>query len=130
MTVFVFVPSRQYRFDSVLSVNVDSVEGRYGLLECHVDAALALDVGILHMVDESGSEHYLGIDGGILVKIGGEVRISSGRAIAGEELGRIEEAVVYRRHEEERKEEAKLRSLARLELQLARSIAGTGATGP
>ncbi len=124
MTVDVFVPSRGHHFDDVVALDVDTVEGRYGILERHIDTAMALDVGLLHMRDRSQQEHFIGLDGGILVKIGSAVRISTGRVIVGQGLGVIEEGIQEQQEEAERREKQQLRALARLELQLSRSIPG------
>ena len=124
MTVDVFVPSRGHHFEDIVALDVDTVEGRYGILERHIDTAMALDVGLLHMRDQSQQEHFVGLDGGILVKMGSDVRISTGRVIIGQGLGVIEEGIQEQQEEEERREEHQLRALARLELQLSRSITG------
>lgn len=124
MTVDVFVPSRGHHFENIVALDVDTVEGRFGILERHIDTAMALDAGLLHMRDTEQREHYVGLDGGILVKLGSGVRISTGRVIVGQELGVIEEGIREQQEEEERKEEHQLRALARLELQLSRSLTG------
>lgn len=126
MTVDVFAPSRGHHFEDILALDVDTVEGRYGILERHIDTAMALDAGLLHMRDQSQQEHYVGLDGGILVKVGSGVRISTTRVIVGQELGVIEEGIQEQQDEEDRKEEHQLRAFARLELQLSRSLMNSG----
>ncbi|MFP4431619.1 MAG: hypothetical protein ACOCW6_03805 [Spirochaetota bacterium] len=127
MTVDVFAPNRGHHFDEIVALDVDTVEGRYGILERHIDTAMALDAGLLHMRDRAQQEHYVGLDGGILVKVGSGVRICTARVIVGQELGVIEEGLQEQQDEGERKDEHQLRAFARLELQLSRSI--TGAEG-
>ena len=129
MTVDIFVPSKRHHFEDVSYVDVDTVEGRFGILERHIDTAMALDVGLVYLRDADAREHFLGIDGGILIKTGTEVRISTGRVISGSELGEIEKTISSRQTAEEEREAQQLRSLARMELQLARSITGAGKEG-
>lgn len=130
MTLDIFVPSGSYHFDDVGYIDVDTVEGRFGILERHIDTAMALDTGLLYLREAETNEHFLGVDGGILIKIGGKVRISTGRVISDSQLGEIEKTIRTRQAEEEARETQQLKSLAKMELQLARSITGAAKEGP
>ncbi|MFW6231664.1 MAG: F0F1 ATP synthase subunit epsilon, partial [Spirochaetota bacterium] len=83
MTLQVFVPSETHGFYDLELVDVESEIGRLTLLPHHVDCAAALYAGLVRIRDADGEEHYVGTDGGTLVKIGEEVLISTPRAVVG-----------------------------------------------
>jgi F-type H+-transporting ATPase subunit epsilon len=122
MTANVFVPTRTYSFSGVEQVELETIEGRMSLLEHHVDCAAALPVGLTRLRLEDDKEQFIGIAGGTCVKIGSQVMISTPQAVVGEELGQIHER--FREQVLERREQQKeaQQALARLEVEMARSI--------
>lgn len=54
----------------------EAENGSFGLLPRHIDVVTALVPGILAYVDGNGRQHLVGIDEGILVKCGDEVRVA------------------------------------------------------
>ena len=124
MTVRVFTPSRTYSTQEVTAVDVESVSGRVALLPRHVDCTVALETGLMMLRMQDGDERYIGVDGGTLVKIGQRVMVSSPRAATEEELGQLQASLeAQRRKREEHAREAR-QALARLEVELARSLFG------
>lgn len=121
MTVEIFVPSQTHAFREVSLVDVESEVGRVTLLERHVDCAASLLPGLIRLRDGDG-DHYLGADGGTLVKIGSTVLISTPRAIIGRALGEIHAALGERRREKLAQAKEAQKALARLEVELARSV--------
>lgn len=121
MTVDIYVPGTDAHYDDVAAVDVETVDGRYGLLENHIDCAAPLTTSLLALRYADGETDYCGIDGGILVKVGASVRITTGRVVSGMHLDEIES--VLREHHEKRAGagEQQLQTLTRLEIQLARN---------
>ncbi|MFP4375734.1 MAG: hypothetical protein ACLFP4_01710 [Spirochaetales bacterium] len=122
MTVRVYVPARTHSFAQVQAVDLDTVEGHWMLLPRHVDCAGALDTGLVRVVRENGEEHYVGVDGGTFVKIGERVMVSTPRAVVGRELGSIFGELEDRRAERLEHQKHAQAALARLEVEMARSI--------
>ncbi|MFW5743368.1 MAG: hypothetical protein ACOC2D_08825 [Spirochaetota bacterium] len=122
MTLQVFVPSETHGFYDLELVDVESDVGRLTLLPHHVDCAAALHAGLVRIRDAGGREHYVGTDGGTLVKIGEEVLISTPRAVVGRALGQIHEELAQRRRRRNQREKEAQKALARLEVELARSV--------
>lgn len=122
MTLEVFVPSETHGFYDVELVDVESDIGRLTLLPHHVDCAAALRAGLVRIRDAGGEEHYLGTDGGTLVKMGDRVLVSTPRAVVGRALGEIHEELAERRRRRVEREQQAQKALARLEVELARSV--------
>jgi alternate F1F0 ATPase F1 subunit epsilon len=126
MRVRVSLPSESYTFDHVESLDVASTLGRWTLLPKHVDCALPLQSGLARMVTEDTEEHYLGIGGGTLVKTGGTIAIVTPRAVVGHALGEISSALEAERRERSQRAREAQRTLAHLEIELARATLSTG----
>ena len=122
MILEIFVPSERHRFPGLTLVDVESEEGRLSLLPHHVDCAAALSPGLVRIRDEQGEEHYVGADGGTLVKIGDRVLITTPRAVVGRALGEIHSELEARRRRRARHRLEAQKALARLEVELARSV--------
>ena len=122
MRMEVFVPSRTHVLTDVDLVDVETDDGRLTLLPRHIDCVAALVAGLIRYRGGDGDEGYLGIDGGTLVKIGDRVLISTPRAVVGRKLGSIHGELEQRRREREERAKEAQKALARLEVQLARSI--------
>lgn len=122
MTLEVFVPHESHVFRDLELVDVESDIGRLRVLEHHVDCAAALRPGLIRIRNADGEEHYLGADGGTLVKMGERVLISTPRAVVGRALGRIHAELAERRERRLEREKEAQTALARLEIELARSV--------
>ena len=122
MILQVFVPSETHTFRDLTVVDVESDAGRLSLLPRHIDCAAALKPGLIMFRDELGDEHYLGADGGTLVKIGERVLVSTPRAVVGRALGDIHTELDERRRRRHVREKEAQKALARLEIELARSV--------
>ncbi|MFP4114131.1 MAG: hypothetical protein ACOC2Y_04970 [Spirochaetota bacterium] len=122
MRLEVFVPSRTHGFSDLELVDVESEIGRLTLLPRHVDCAAALLPGLIRIVDAEGEEHYIGADGGTLVKLGDTVMVSTPRAVVGRALGEIHTELEERRRERVTRAKEAQKALARLEVELARSV--------
>ena len=122
MRLKVLAPGRTVLDEPVERVVAEAENGSFCLLPRHVDFVSALVPGILAYVPEGGSERFLALDRGVLVKCGPEVLVSTREAVAGADLGRLRATV---REELARLDERELRArsaLARLEAGFVRSF--------
>jgi len=79
--------------NAVVRIVAETGQGSYGLLPNRLDCTGSLVPGILTYETAEGSEEYVAIDEGILVKTGSEVLVSVRNAIGGQPLGSLHEAV-------------------------------------
>ncbi len=94
MHLKILLPSQVYADKSeVLRIVAETAAGSFGLLPNRLDCAAALTPGILIVETKSEGELYVAIDEGVLVKAGGEVLVSVRRAIGGNDLGKLRDAV-------------------------------------
>lgn len=95
--------------------------GSFCLLPRHIDFVAALVPGILTLTADDGSETFLAVDEGVLVKHGPQVMVSSFNALQGR-LGELQQAVLARfRQRDEQERDARL-ALDRLEVNLVHQI--------
>jgi F-type H+-transporting ATPase subunit epsilon len=82
-------------------VSGEGLHGTFTLLPHHLDYVVLLTSSIFTYVADD-EEHILAIDGGVLTKVGDEVRVSTVAAIAGDRLEELERIVVrsFRRLDE------------------------------
>lgn len=83
MRLRILLPTEVLVDANVSKVVAEAENGSFGLLPRHIDVVTALVPGILAYVDSDGRQQLVGIDEGILVKCGDEVRVATGRAIRG-----------------------------------------------
>jgi F-type H+-transporting ATPase subunit epsilon len=76
----------------VAKVVVESTAGSFCMLPRHADVVATLVSGLLSYVSDD-MEIFVAVDGGTLVKVGDEVRVSTPRAMVGPELERVAAAV-------------------------------------
>jgi len=78
--------------EEVRKVSAEGTHGAFTLLPRHVDFVASLQAGLLSFESPTGQETFLAIDGGVLVKCGQEVWVSTPRSVRGS-LGELHEAV-------------------------------------
>jgi len=93
MRLRILLPTQVLVDASVDKVVAEAENGSFGLLPRHIDVVTALVPGILAYVDSDGRQQLVGIDEGILVKCGDEVRVATGRAIRGTNLATLKREV-------------------------------------
>jgi len=79
--------------DRVVRIVAQGSAGSFGLLPNRRDCVAALAPGILTYEAEQAGEKFAAVDGGILVKAGADVTVTTRNAVAGTELGRLHEAI-------------------------------------
>ncbi len=87
------LPVRTLRDEPVTRVVAEGLDGEFCLLPRHVDFVSALVPGILTYVPLEGGERHVAVNGGVLVKQGFEVGVSTEEAVAGVALERLRERV-------------------------------------
>ena len=90
MTLYITTPLSSERIDNVGYVRAEGLDGDFGLLPRHADWAASLVPSILSY-RVGGREYFVGINGGALTKVSGEVRVATKAKIKGgslEELAR------------------------------------------
>jgi len=118
MSVHVDQPARR--------IVAEGRDGHFGMLPNHIDFVSELVPGILVYEAEDGTERFVAVNSGTLVKCGEEVRVAVRGAVEGEDLGELRalvDADFRRRDEDEREARA---ALARLEVSMIRRFRDLG----
>ena len=77
----------------VTRIVAQTPEGSFGLLPHRLDCVAALVPGIFTYETEADGEVFVAVDEGVIVKAGPDVLVSVRRALAGEDLARLRDAV-------------------------------------
>jgi F-type H+-transporting ATPase subunit epsilon len=94
MNLKILLPFQVFEENKKVSrIVAETVDGSFGILPHRLDCVAALTPGILIYQIGSGSEVYVAIDEGILVKTGESVLISVRRALTGTDLASLREEV-------------------------------------
>ena len=94
MKLKILLPTEILVDEEVTKVIAAGGNGFFCLLPRHIDFVAALAPGLLSFVKaDDGSEEFLAVDEGILVKCGPEVLVSTPKAVRGPELGTLQETV-------------------------------------
>jgi F-type H+-transporting ATPase subunit epsilon len=93
MRLKILLPTEVLLDEEVTKVTAEAENGFFTLLPRHIDFAAALVPSIFSYVTTAGEERYLALDRGILVKQGEAVQVSAARAVKGESLENLQEAV-------------------------------------
>lgn len=115
MRLKVFLPTEILLDQKVSKVIARAPDGSFALLPRHVDFVAMVVPSVLVYVDQGGHERFLGIDEGILVKRGAEVRVSTRKAVRGDDLALLREVVRRDIVDLDEHERAARSALARLE---------------
>ena len=89
MRLEVFIPTALLVSVAAVKVVAEGPEGYFALLPRHLDVAAALTPGLFVYVTATGEERFLGIDEGVLVKCGAEVRVSVFDAFESDDLASL-----------------------------------------
>ncbi|MBY0410142.1 MAG: F0F1 ATP synthase subunit epsilon [Burkholderiaceae bacterium] len=94
MTLKVLLPFEVFANEQeVTSIVVETAQGAFGLLPQRLDCVAALVPGILSFEVDGQDEQFLALDAGVLVKTGNVVLISVRRALRGDDLAGMRDAV-------------------------------------
>ncbi len=118
MKLRINLPSGIFLEEEVGSVIAESVNGRFCLLQRHIDMTTILAPGLLsYRID--GMDSYLAVDHGVLVKQGHDVNVAARAAVAGE-LGFLEREIKRMQKEIDEQERITRSAVARLEADFVR----------
>jgi F-type H+-transporting ATPase subunit epsilon len=108
----------------VLRIVAESSDGSFGLLPHRRDCVAALVPAILAYETPGAGERFIAVDEGLLVKAGPLVRVTVRRALAGQDLAHLREAVEreFRHYDEEARSQRAV--LAKLETSLLSRLVG------
>jgi F-type H+-transporting ATPase subunit epsilon len=120
MNLKVLLPSEIFLEREVSKITAEAENGVFCLLPRHVDFTAALVPGLLSFTGMDGEEVFLGVDEGILVKVGSEVLVSVRDAVLGPNLGTLRRTIEERWHVVDERERLMRSSAARLEASLVR----------
>ena len=103
MRLVVALPHRIEIDTAVDKVGAEGLHGTFTMLPHHLDHVVLLVSGILTYLPSGGSdERYVAVKGGVLTKVGADVRVATIAAVQGERLEDLERTVVrsFRRLDE------------------------------
>ena len=120
----VIVPTQTLVDRTVTKVIAEAEDGAFAILPRHADWVAALVPGILLYTDTDGSEQFVAVDTGTLVKAGDEVRVACFNAVPGTDLEGLKDTVdaAFRALDEHAREARS--ALARLEAGTLRRFLG------
>lgn len=122
MWLKILLPHRMLINRQVVKVIAEAENGSFCLLPLHADFVAVLVPGILAFETQEGQQVFAAVDGGILLKMGPEVLVSTGNAVTGlklEELRQVIDQEFQVRHEREQKA---MSATAKLEANLIRRL--------
>jgi F-type H+-transporting ATPase subunit epsilon len=93
MRLKIVLPTEVFIDQEVTKVIAEAENGYFCLLPRHVDFVTALVPGILSFESEKGTEVFLAVDEGVLVKSGSEVIVSTRNTIRGADLGSLKQTI-------------------------------------
>ena len=94
MDLKILLPNKVFaEHKNILRINVETLEGYYGILSNRRDCSAVLTPGILTFETELRKESFVAIDQGVFVKKGNDVFVSVRRAIQGDGLSQLRNAV-------------------------------------
>ncbi len=93
MNLKILLPAGVLLEEEVEKVSAEAENGFFTMLPRHIDFVAALVPGIFSYLTAAGRERFIALDEGILVKQGDQVYVSAARAVAGDDLERLQETV-------------------------------------
>lgn len=124
MNLKVLLPFQVFVEKSEVSrIVFETRDGSFGLLEHRLDCVAALSPGILIYETPAHGEVFLAVDHGVLVKTGADVFVSVRRALGGQDLAHLREAVETEFLTLDERERSVRSVLAKLEGELVRRMA-------
>jgi F-type H+-transporting ATPase subunit epsilon len=129
MRLKVLLPTEILIDADVTKVIAEAENGSFCLLPRHIDFVAVLVPGILSFMTPEGKEEFAAVDEGILVKVGQEVLVSTGRGVRSSELGRLKQMVAEEFQVRSEREKKALSAGARLEADIVRRFMELGEHG-
>jgi F-type H+-transporting ATPase subunit epsilon len=125
MKLLIVLPADVFLDEAVDKVVAFGPQGAFGIRPRHLDMAAALAPGILSYWTLDGGEHFLAVNGGILVKQGQQVQVATRMAVSGS-LGELHKAVSRFVADVDERERQARGAVARLEAHFIRQFVEFG----
>ena len=126
MKLKVLIPTEVLIDRLVTKVIAEAENGHFCLLPNHIDFVAALVPGILSFTSDKGSEVFVAVDEGIIVKSGEEVLVSTRNAIEGNDLETLKQTVAEQFQVLDEKEKLTRSALAQFEANMMRHFKELG----
>lgn len=126
MILKILLPTEVLLNEKVTRVTAEAENGFFTLLPKHIDFVTALVPSIFAYATPDEEEHFLALDRGILVKRGRTVQVSAYRAVRGESLEQLQNAVEMQLRQLGESEKKARSVLARLEMDTLRRFTRLG----
>jgi F-type H+-transporting ATPase subunit epsilon len=108
--------------EEVIKVVAEAANGSFGMLPRHIDFVTALVPGLLSFLPVIGSEQFLAVDEGVLVKQGAGVTVATRNAVRGPDLGELRQRVEEQFETLDEHEKKARSALAKLEADFVRQF--------
>ncbi|WP_212525918.1 F0F1 ATP synthase subunit epsilon [Actibacterium sp. MT2.3-13A] len=109
--------------DGILYLRAEDSTGAFGILPGHADFVTALATSVVTWRDAGAREHFVVVEGGVLmVRDGGNVEIATRNAVREQELGQLGRKVLEEVRLSRETEEAQRTTVHRLHLATMRQI--------
>ena len=129
MRLEVTIPAQVCLDVDVSRVVAESPDGHFGILPQHGDFVTELVPGILVYEMDEGTEQFIALHSGTLVKCGEHVSVAAQNAIKGDDLDKLRERVERDFRQQDDDERAARAALARLEAGMIRRFQDLGSLG-
>lgn len=129
----IFTPAQTILDEEILSLIAEDRSGYFGIEAGHINFLTVLTPTILRYRTSGKKEHFIAINGGILKVENGAVTIAVREAVAGEDMGRLEETLSLEMEKEASDEKMTRLSLERIGIMMMRnffSFERVGRPGP
>jgi F-type H+-transporting ATPase subunit epsilon len=126
MRLKILLPSMVLADTPARKVTAEGLHGSFTLLPRHVDFLAALVPGLLAYESAEGEESFAAVDGGLLVKYGPDVFISTARAVVGDDLATLRQTIDREFLAVDERERATRGVMARLEADFIRRFLDLG----
>lgn len=93
MKLKVLLPTGILADEEVRKVSIEAVDGAMTLLDGHIDIATEIVPGVMTYEPTSGSEKFVAVAEGVLVKCGDELLVSTRKGVIGTQLGELRDLV-------------------------------------
>jgi F-type H+-transporting ATPase subunit epsilon len=126
MKLKVLLPAKLFLEAEVTKVVAEDQNGNFCLLRHHIDFVSALVPSLLLFCTKEGLERFLAVDGGILIKRGDQVWVSTQRCIEGQDLGTLQKTIQERFRLLDEREKITRSVLSKLQVNLIRHFVEMG----
>jgi F-type H+-transporting ATPase subunit epsilon len=120
MKLKILLPDKIFLDSEIDKLIAESPNGSFCLLPRHIDFLSALSPSLLVLTLIDGQEKILAVDGGILVKKGNQIWISSQHCLEGNDLKNLQQTIKEEFQKIDEQEKINREALAKLEVNLVR----------